>query len=1323
MGFCLKEGVKDTWHKCYEKHDNYEISIMLNERNYKESIIDYGRDIEKKRNTTCNFSDDENLVVLECVDRILVKGYKPSSIILEKDFKLGHKPGYLDIYVKDNDNKCYMMIECKTYGKEYSKELNKLKKDGGQLLSYYSKDRNAQVVLLYASMLQGSKIKYKNDIIFTDNLDEAKNDDELFELWDKSTKINGVFEDWVNVYGAEYRNITKGQLVPLDEETGHGLYNNFEEVLRRNVISDKTNAFNKIFNLFICKIYDEDTTINENDEVKFQIKEDDTPKDVVNRLEELYEGGLNDFLNITIEDDYYSPIHEFAFTDIYNEDSFQRNYKVLEEVIRLLQNFKLKYTSKQQFLGDFFERLLFTGIKQQSGQYFTPTPIARFICKCIPIKKIIDEKISDIREKTFLPYVIDYASGSGHFIIEIMDEIQNYLDNMQESDIKSSNTVRKNFRKQRYDFDWAKDYIYGIEKDYRLAKTTKVSGFLNGDGEATIINGDGLGNFRGEKGYRGILKSSSNNKDNPVFDILVANPPYSVDGFRNTLVDGEKTFDLYKLLTDSSKEIECLFVERAKQILKPGGYLGIILPNTILKNKSKKFKLYGEARKILLEYFNIKGIVELGNKTFMETSTTTVIIIAERRNDNEVASIQSIVQQFIGDKSDCTCNGIDKAFSHYSEYCYGMSLNDYIKIFDINNMRNINQSDLYKSYVELFNPIKNEILDKIIKKENALKKRQTSILAKQQKIEKRLDGLVDKKKKLKPEKDNDKIKDIESKIKELKDSIQELLNDETSKIMNKEIKLLKESVNDEFIKFVKNNELQKMIYFFMTYKQELVLVNAPEDINEQKSFLGYEFINARGKEDFKIHKEDGKIVNSLYDEENLYNDKKINSYILKLFAGEEITNIPEELEKVLIVKELHKMMNFQNVDFDNVVSTSFITKEDYTFDGSLENIALRNIEGIDYIQGVTYEKDDEAKIKTSIRILTASNINNDSNDITLEEEKYLKEDINVSSDKKLRKNDIFICTSSGSLGHLGKSSFITDDLNFYFGGFCAALRSDNYYLSKYVYYMLNTKEFRNYVLTKKGQNINNLNKDLLDFEIPMPTDFEKIKSIVIERDTYEVEEKEKINQIKQYKDKIEEDTNNIFREFINNKTTINEKFNINPSKQEIDALDENTKVSFIDMNSISVEGKVLKKSIRRIGDVKRDYTYFADNDVIFAKIAPCMENGKGAFVSNLENGIGFGSTEFYVFRSKGEYESKLLYYYLQSKKIRNEAKLVMTGKAGQKRVPKEFLMSYEIPDISVDKQVEFINQLDGLNKKIDNLLMEIHDIKKKKLEKFEDRLK
>ena len=95
-------------------------------------------------------------------------------------------------------------------------------------------------------------------------------------------------------------------------------------------------------------------------------------------------------------------------------------------MVELLQPYQIRYGHKQQFLGDFFELLLSTSIKQEVGQYFTPVPIAKFIISSLPIRELIEKKISN-DETNFLPHVIDYAAGSGHFLTEAMDEIQKVI--------------------------------------------------------------------------------------------------------------------------------------------------------------------------------------------------------------------------------------------------------------------------------------------------------------------------------------------------------------------------------------------------------------------------------------------------------------------------------------------------------------------------------------------------------------------------------------------------------------------------------------------------------------------------------------------------------------------------------------------------------------------------------------------------------------------------------------------------------------------------------------------------------------------------------
>lgn len=119
-----------------------------------------------------------------------------------------------------------------------------------------------------------------------------------------------------------------------------------------------------------------------------------------------------------------------------------------------------------------------------------------------------------------------------------MDEIDTYVKDFKAEDIKGSRIAKENFESLRNNLKWSKEYVYGIEKDYRLVKTSKVSSFLNGDGDANVMAADGLAPFNDKK-YKGILRTEELQKNNSKFDILVANPPYSISGFRTTLKEGK----------------------------------------------------------------------------------------------------------------------------------------------------------------------------------------------------------------------------------------------------------------------------------------------------------------------------------------------------------------------------------------------------------------------------------------------------------------------------------------------------------------------------------------------------------------------------------------------------------------------------------------------------------------------------------------------------------------------------------------------------------------------------------------------------------------
>lgn len=136
---------------------------------------------------------------------------------------------------------------------------------------------------------------------------------------------------------------------------------------------------------------------------------------------------------------------------------------------------------------------------------------------------------------------------------------------------------------------------------------------------------------------------------------------------------------------------------------------------------------------------------------------------------------------------------------------------------------------------------------------------------------------------------------------------------------------------------------------------------------------------------------------------------------------------------------------------------------------------------------------------------------------------------------------------------------------------------------------------------------------------------------------------------------------------------------INPRK-DFGALKSSNDVSFVPMDSVDdVTGAITKKQTKTLGAVSKGYTFFQNGDVLFAKITPCMENGKCAVANNLTNGIGFGSTEFYVIRAKDGILPEYLWHFLRQERIRKEAKTHFTGAAGHKRVPKGFMENLEVP--------------------------------------------
>jgi type I restriction enzyme S subunit len=181
-----------------------------------------------------------------------------------------------------------------------------------------------------------------------------------------------------------------------------------------------------------------------------------------------------------------------------------------------------------------------------------------------------------------------------------------------------------------------------------------------------------------------------------------------------------------------------------------------------------------------------------------------------------------------------------------------------------------------------------------------------------------------------------------------------------------------------------------------------------------------------------------------------------------------------------------------------------------------------------------------------------------------------------------------------------------------------------------------------------------------------------------------------------------------------------------PKKQAREKLSDNDLVSFLPMEDLGVcENEIKATREKQMKEVAGSYTYFAENDVLLAKITPCFENGKLGVAKNLKNGIGFGSSEYIVFRCPNDIVPEFLFYFLSRESLREEGKKYMSGAVGHKRLSKDWIENYffSYPK-SKEHQQTIVRQLDALRAETQKLeavyqkkIADLEELKKSILQK------
>lgn len=269
-------------------------------------------------------------------------------------------------------------------------------------------------------------------------------------------------------------------------------------------------------------------------------------------------------------------------------------------------------------------------------------------------------------------------------------------------------------------------------------------------------------------------------------------------------------------------------------------------------------------------------------------------------------------------------------------------------------------------------------------------------------------------------------------------------------------------------------------------------------------------------------------------------------------------------------------------------------------------------------------------------------------------------------------------------------------------------------ISKYVYYVL-SKDIRELTANNQGSAVKYIKlKDLTDFHFPLPPINERQRIIEILTILDSVIEKTQaiIDQTQTLKKGMMQEllTRGIpgrhkkFKETEIGKIPeewevkfTNDVCLINPPKKEISKLSRDITVSFIPMENIAAEGGgIISREERKLSEVEAGYTYFTEGDIVFAKITPCMENGKVAIMTDLVNNIGFGSTEFHVLRVHDNLVRYFLFYWITRKMFRSLARNYFTGTAGQQRIQADFFSIAKIPLPPKEEQKEIVKILDKI---------------------------
>jgi type I restriction enzyme M protein len=608
---------------------------VIEELDFEKGKIKYSDSIKQYREIK-NFKGNEEIVRAYLLSKLTNElGYKLENIEIEKEYDIGrpktNKPR-IDVIVRDDKGNAFLYIEVKSPD-EFEKNKDEVIEK--QLFNLASQEKGEgkeiKYLVLYSFEMIEDKIRDRAIIIDYQKYSSFSDWEKERNFTDKLPKRYGKAQKEPFIKGGKKDLRFNFNLKELEEKR-----KNLHNVLWGGGGTDDNDIFASLVNIILAKIQDESEREIEK-EYQFQIfsfKNGDrfeSNQEIFERINNLYKRALRQRMYITDEEkikkSYVIDENKFSLSKLRYTIQELEEYSFVEGKSNL---------NGKDILGQFFEGIIRKGFKQTKGQFFTHSNIIKFILYALKLDKLAIERINKDKK---IPYLIDPSAGSGTFLIEYMNFITKNIKYKQKDKLNKSIDIRDKFNKwfmpDNKENRWAKDFIYGIEHNFNLGTASKVNMILHGDGSTNIFIRDGLlpFNFYTKEESFNLLNKSEQDKKyfdkeiNGRFDVVISNPPFSVDLDKDT----KKTLNRNFIFKDK-KNSENLFVERWYQLLKENGRLGVVLPESVFDTAENKY-----IRLFIYKYFKIKAVISLPQLTFQPyTSTKTSLLFAQKKTKKEI---------------------------------------------------------------------------------------------------------------------------------------------------------------------------------------------------------------------------------------------------------------------------------------------------------------------------------------------------------------------------------------------------------------------------------------------------------------------------------------------------------------------------------------------------------------------------------------------------------------------------------------------------------------------------------------------------------------